>query len=105
MKRAFLTIALAMVALGMTTGCLGVASPVVGIVFTDNVSWAGSAKGKLGTKEGRACAESFFALYARGDASIEAAAKAGGISNVMSVDFQTRWIVLYGEYCTIVRGT
>ena len=104
MKRAVRTIALAVMALGMT-GCLGVASPVIGIVFTDNVGFGGSAKGKLGTKEGRACAESFFALYARGDASIEAAAKSGGISNVMSVDHQTRWIVLYGEYCTIVRGT
>ena len=86
------------------TGCLGVASPAIGILVTD-VKWAGHAGGKVGTKEGRACAKSVLALVASGDASIETAAKNGGITNVTSVDHETTWTLLFGEICTIVRGT
>ena len=105
MKRALLTIAMATIAIGFATGCQGVASPVVGLIITENVKWDGMASGKLGTKEGRACAQSFLAIYARGDASIKAAAAAGGITNVMSVDRESKWLIIFGEYCTIVRGT
>ena len=86
------------------TGCMGVASPAMGILITD-VRWDGQASGALGTKEGKACATSILALVSSGDASIEAAAKAGGITKVMSVDHHTKWTLLFGEYCTIVRGS
>ena len=86
------------------TGCMGVASPAMGILITD-VRWDGQASGALGTKEGKACATSILALVSSGDASIEAAAKAGGITKVMSVEHHTKWTLLFGEYCTIVRGS
>ena len=41
------------------------------------------------------------ALVADGDASIEAAARDGGVTNVTSVDHETKWMPI----CTIVRGT
>jgi hypothetical protein len=88
-----------------TSGCMGVASPVLGALITDDVHWDGTANGKLGTKEGEACAQSYFAVYATGDASIKAAAAAGGITNVMSVDHRSKWLLVFGEYCTIVRGS
>jgi hypothetical protein len=76
----------------------------MGVLLTE-VTWDGVAMGSLGTKEGRACAQSFLGLIAQGDASIKAAAEAGGITKVGSVDHYTRNMLgLIGEYCTIVRG-
>lgn len=86
------------------TGCLGVATPAVGILIT-NVKFAGDAEGPVGTKEGKACARSVLGLVADGDASIQAAAKNGGIRNVTSVDHESKWTLIFGEFCTIVRGT
>jgi len=105
MKSTWIVIALAALFGFASTGCLGVASPVTGILVTGNVAWDGHANGKLGTKEGEACAKSYLTLFATGDASIKTAAANGGITNVMSVDHRTQWILIYGEYCTIVRGT
>lgn len=86
-------------------GCLAVATPAMGILFAD-VKWDGMAKGAVGTKEGKACAQSILGLIAQGDASIEAAAKAGGIKDVASVDHHTKNMLgIMGEYCTIVRGS
>ncbi len=100
-------VAIALIAclgIALNTGCLGVVAPTMGILITD-VKWDGHADGKLGTKVGKACAQSVLSLVAQGDASIEAAAKEGGITNIMSVDHETKWTLLFGEYCTIVRGT
>jgi hypothetical protein len=103
MKRIALLVALCFLALG-STGCMGVASPAMGILITD-VHFAGDAEGEVGTKEGKSCATSVLALVASGDASIEAAARAGGITNVTSVDHHSKWTLIFGEFCTIVRGT
>jgi hypothetical protein len=103
MTRIALLAALSCMVLSLS-GCLGVATPAMGALITD-VRWDGHANGALGTKEGKACATSILALVSSGDASIEAAAKAGGITNVMSVDHHTKWTLLFGEYCTIVRGS
>ena len=105
MKRFRFALALAIVCIFATTGCMGVASPVLGIIVTDKVQWDGYASGKIGTKEGRACAKSYFALFATGNASVKAAAAAGGVKNVTSVDHESQWLLFFGEYCTIVRGT
>jgi hypothetical protein len=103
MVRIALLAALSCIVLG-TTGCMGVATPAMGLLITD-VQFDGQAQGALGTKEGKACATSVLALVSSGDASIAAAAKAGGITKVMSVDHHTKWTLLFGEYCTIVRGS
>lgn len=92
------------VALGLS-GCLAVKTPAMGVLFTD-VTWDGMAKGALGNKEGKACAQAILGLVSTGDASVKAAAAAGGITNVMSVDHYTKSILgILGEYCTIVRGS
>ena len=86
-------------------GCMAVASPAIGVLFTD-VKWQDHAEGALGAKEGKACAQSILGLIAQGDASIEAAAKNGGIKSVNSVDHSTKNMLgIIGEYCTIVRGS
>jgi hypothetical protein len=88
------------------SGCLSVATPAMGILFTD-VKWQGQAQGSLAaTKEGKACAQTILGLIAQGDASIDTAAKNAGIKTVSSVDHSTKNMLgIMGEYCTIVRGS
>ncbi|MEW6777305.1 MAG: TRL-like family protein [Bdellovibrionota bacterium] len=90
-------------ALWIFTACAPAASPVMGVIYTD-VGWDKETDGTVGAKEGKACAEAFFSLVAKGDASIKAAAAAGGVKKITTVDHHTRNILIYGEYCTIVRG-
>ena len=60
---------------------------------------------KAGTKTGTACTSNILGLYSSGDASIDTAAKAGGITNVSTVDRQyTNYAYFYGKMCTIVTG-
>ena len=105
MKRLKLALALAFVVIFASTGCMGVATPVMGTLIIDSVKWDGYSSGKIGTKEGKACAKSYLALFATGDASIKAAAAEGGITNITSVDHESSWLLIFGEYCTIVRGS
>lgn len=104
MTKRILAASIAIAILSLTTGCLGVATPAMGI-FATNVKWAGDAEGPVGSKKGKACARSILGLVADGDASIETAAENGKIRNVTSVDYETTWTLLFGEICTIVRGT
>lgn len=57
------------------------------------------------SKVGKATSSSYFALIATGDASIEAAAKNGGITKIKWVDYKTKNILGFiGEYTTYVYG-
>ncbi len=88
------------------SGCMmSVQSPAIGLLFTE-VYGPIDAGGRVGAKEGRACAQSVLGLVATGDASIKAAAKNGRITKIDSVDHYTRNIAgILGEFCTIVRGS
>ena len=88
------------------TGCMGVASPVSGWAYTE-AKWDGQAlPGPAGTKEGKACATSILAMVATGDASLEAAKANGGITQVSMVNHSSKNILgIFGEYCTIVKGS
>ena len=56
-------------------------------------------------KTGRACMVSILALVATGDASIEAAKAAGGIKEVVTMNYEVKNILgIYGEYCLVVKG-
>ena len=60
---------------------------------------------KAGSKTGEACTKNYFGFYSAGDASIDSAAKAGGINNVSTVDRKyTNYFFFYGSMCTIVTG-
>jgi hypothetical protein len=84
------------------TGC--VYSEVQGALFTDMKGPIAPATA-LGTgKTGTACSQGILGLIATGDSSIEAAKRAGGIKKVTSVDHHSKWLVVYGEFCTIVTG-
>jgi hypothetical protein len=61
--------------------------------------------GKSDDKMGEACSTGFVGMVALGDASIAAAKKAGGITDVHSVDLRTFSILgVYVQGCTVVHG-
>ena len=58
-----------------------------------------------GAKEGKSCGNSILGLVATGDASIDAARRAGGITNILVVDHHfTNILGLFSTLCTVVRG-
>lgn len=57
-----------------------------------------------GTKIGRACATNILGLYISGDMSVEAAKRAGRITQVASVNKEVKSYAVYSEVCTIVTG-
>lgn len=95
------------VAIGAATlsGCVIVASPVAGWLYTE-AKYGDTATSSTGaSKEGKACAQSILGMVATGDASITAAKAAGGITEVSSVDHTAKNILgILGEWCTVVRG-
>jgi hypothetical protein len=65
-----------------------------------------SGPGKSGDKSGEACATGILSAVAFGDASIDAAKKAGGITEVHSVENHVTSILgfVYVQGCTEVHG-
>jgi len=77
--------------------------PPSGLIFNNQKApmFSGPA---TGSKTGVATAYSAFGLVGWGDCSIEAAARAGGITQIRHVDYQTKNILGYQEFTTIVKG-
>lgn len=87
------------------SGCFIVASPVVGVLYTDAKYGDTATTATAASKEGKACARSILGLIADGDASIAAAKAAGGITEVSSVDHTAKNILgIIGDWCTVVKG-
>lgn len=84
------------------TGC--VYSEVQGALYTDLKGPLAPGNAVGAGKTGTSCSTGFLGLVATGDASIEAAKRAGGIKKVTSVDHHSKWMIVYGEFCTIVTG-
>lgn len=64
-----------------------------------------SGAGKTGDKQGESCATGILGLAAFGDASLDAAKKAGGVSELHSVEFHSTNILgIYTQGCTVVHG-
>lgn len=85
-------------------GCQTVEAPATGLWIQDEKV---SVDNKIpsGSKEGKACATSWFGIYAYGDASVGAAAANGGITRVQSVDTLINARIIMGTYCTVVKGS
>lgn len=87
------------------TGCATAPSPV-GVGLITSVKGGITTTGNTGSKTGRACAQSILGLVNTGDASIETARKAGGITQIATVDYETTGAFpLYGKNCLIVTGS
>ena len=86
-------------------GCMGAPIvPPLGIVYT-NIDAPISLRGDFGSKRGEASVTAYLALFSTGDASVRAAARNGGISNVKHVDYEFRNVIgIYQRYTTVVFG-
>ena len=95
----------ALMCCGLLSACAAVQSPVLGALYT-NVDWGTQVPdGAHGSKTGTAEATSILGLFATGDASVEAAADDGGITNVKSVDHHSYSILgIYAKFTTTVTG-
>ncbi len=88
------------------SGCIGVATPVTGWVYTDAKFGNGAENGASTAKTGKACAQTYLTMVVLGDASVEKAKANGGITQVAVVDHSAKNILgIFGEFCTIVRGS
>jgi hypothetical protein len=114
MKSLVLVLLLAAMAFAlMMTGCAGAAvmrmAPATGVIYTDVKAPLPAASaaftGADGKKVGTATCTSILGWVAQGDASIDAAMKAGGITKVHHVDFEVMQVLgLYAKYTVIVYG-
>ncbi len=91
------------------TGCAGLAFSSQGVMvatlYADGGTGYMATDNDLGKKRGEACASSILGLVTTGDASIRAAADAGGITQIAAVDSTiTNILGLYAKYCTVVSG-
>ena len=89
----------------MLTGCAMVAAPVNGYFYSDVKGPAGATSNTTCSKVGKSTCSSILGLFASGDASIDAAAKAGGITKIHHVDYQSYSVIgIYATFTTIVYG-
>lgn len=92
------------------TGCAGIAfsgqGVAMGFIYSDAVTPKHATNNNVGKKKGEACATSILGIVTTGDASIRAAADAGGIKEVSAVDASIKNILgIVATYCTVVSGT
>lgn len=104
MKNASRAIAIAAL-LATLGGCAAGVSPVTGFWFTDVQGPGAVTANQVSTKTGTATATSILGLVGTGDASIETAARNGGITKIHHVDYQTKSILgIYATFTTVVKG-
>lgn len=94
------------VTLAMATffGCASV-QPVGGMLYSDVAGPVATTHLAKGPLKGESCATSWVGMFATGDASIEAAAKAGNMTIVSHVDSHSTniWFIK-NTYCTVAFG-
>ena len=87
------------------SGCaLPTRQPVTGLLYSDTKATENVTNNAAATKTGTACMSSILGV-ATGDASMEAAKKAGGITQVAYVDNTSEGVLgVWAKYCLVVHG-
>ena len=89
----------------LSTGCAQARAPLTGGIYTDVKDTSTVTGNTLGSKVGTAKASSVLGIVATGDASVQAAAKAGGITKISHVDYHSVGILgLHATYTVEVYG-
>ena len=89
----------------LVTGCAMVMTPAMGGIYSKLKGPGMATSNAAGPKTGKAECESILGWVAIGDASIEAAAKNGGITKVKTVDYEVFSILgIYAKLTTVVTG-
>lgn len=109
MRKTVMSLVVVLFAVMVLSGCATVQSPVPGIIFTDVKVPSNRLQAPLDSatysKAGSASCTSILGIIATGDASVDAAAKNGGITQIHHVDSDRYSILgLYSKYTTIVHG-
>jgi len=105
MKPYYLLALVACLFLVFASGCLPPKSPVYGLVYMDVKGPEQATPNLLGKKMGKGCCESVLGVYARGDCSIETAAREANITRITHVDHYSETILLvYSKYTILVYG-
>lgn len=98
-------LAVGLLAVGLGGCAFATRAPLTGFLYTGTKTGETATSNAAGSATGEACAISILGFVAIGDASIEAAAKQGGIDSISSVDStQTGIIGVYAQHCTVVHG-
>ena len=86
-------------------GCVGApVVPPLGIIYTD-INAPLNLRGEMGSRRGEATVTAWFFAISTGDASVKAAAAAGGISNVKHVDYDFyNFLGVYQRFTTVAYG-
>ena len=80
-------------------------APTTGFVYQSQKGPGAVTSNSLGHKVGTSQATSILGIAGTGDASIDAAAKAGGIKKISHVDYEVSNILgIYAKHTTIVYG-
>jgi hypothetical protein len=87
-------------------GFMPIQSPVLGLIINDVKGPVAVVTSTVpGPKTGKAVAATILGLVAYGDTGIEAAARNGGITKIMTVDYDSTNILgIYARFTTIVTG-
>ncbi len=103
MKKILVLICMVSLAGFLFSGCVFPYGPAMGY---SNMKGPITSTGKAaGSRTGTATCVNYAGAYAAGDASIEAAAKDGGIRNIHTVDFEfINYSPFYSRTTTIVTG-
>ncbi|NDY42025.1 hypothetical protein G3N55_04065 [Dissulfurirhabdus thermomarina] len=103
MRKILLRATFPVLALFLLSGC--VATPIVGMVYTDIQGPVAATSQARSPKVGTATAVGYLGLVAMGDASIETAMKNGHITKIHHVDHKSYSILgIYNKFTTIVHG-
>ncbi|MDR2588649.1 MAG: TRL-like family protein [Spirochaetales bacterium] len=96
---------IAIIALLVVSGSL-IGCPSVDVAAIDLSTRPVAATGApVGSKVGQAESINVLHVFAQGDRGVQAAAKAGGITKIATVDVQSFGILgIFGRYTTIVTG-
>lgn len=105
MKTKLVAAVLALVALNGCAMAQGGNAHAMGTIYSGYKSPGNIGAGAAG-KTGEACISSILGIIATGDASIEAAKKAGGITQIAHIDHEQFAVLgVYATSCTVVHGT
>lgn len=86
-------------------GCVGPPGAAVFTKMSGPIAVASGEPAPLDAKRGKAHAHVFLGLFGYGDASLEAAMLAGGITRVHHVDYEYKaFLGLFSKYTTVVVG-
>ena len=93
------------VSIFLFSGCATVMGPAIGTIYTDTQAPLAVTSNAVGSKVGSAEAKSILGIVAIGDASVQAAAKQGGITRISHVDYKSYSILgVYAKITVYVYG-